>query len=124
MVGNLVFNMVAAGLGAFSFTLLIPFLNALFNKPDLLPKDSGWITALQDRTIGLLLDPNDPKGSLGHVIVVIVVIVAIPGFLPVWVRIEQAACGVLLLPAAILVNLPRASRFFPTEAARSLAPEA
>ena len=31
---------------------------------------------------------------------------SIPGFLPDWVRIEQAVCGALVLPVAILVNLP------------------
>lgn len=43
----------------------------------------------------------------------VVVIVSIPGFLPDWVRVEQALCGLLVLPAAILVNLPRMRRHFP-----------
>ena len=60
MVSNVVCNMIGAALGAFSFTLLVPFLNALFNKSDLLPKDSGWITKVQAATVGLLLDPEDP----------------------------------------------------------------
>ena len=46
------------------------------------------------------------------VVVAIVVIVSIPGFLPDWVRAEQALCGILLLPAAILVNLPRTRALF------------
>jgi len=90
MAGNIVFNIVGAALGAFSFTLLIPFLNALFNKQSLLPKDSGWITDLQDRTIGLLLDPNDPTGSLGHLIVVIIAIVAVKNVF-VWLAGQFAA---------------------------------
>lgn len=51
---------------------------------------------------------------VGPVIVAaVVVIVSIPGFLPDWVRLEQAACGILLLPVAILVNLPRTGALFP-----------
>jgi hypothetical protein len=49
----------------------------------------------------------------GIVVVAVVVIVSIPGFLPDWVRAEQAVCGALVLPAAILVNLPRARTHFP-----------
>lgn len=41
------------------------------------------------------------------VVIAVAVIVSIPGFLPGWVRIEQAACGLIVLPVAILVNLPR-----------------
>lgn len=37
-------------------------------------------------------------------LVAIVVIVALPGAFPVWFRLEQAICGLLLLPAVILIN--------------------
>jgi hypothetical protein len=50
------------------------------------------------------------------VVAAIIVIVSIPGFLPDWVRLEQALCGLLVLPAAILVNLPRAKTSFSPEA--------
>lgn len=50
------------------------------------------------------------------VVAAIVVIVSIPGFLPDWVRLEQAVCGILILPAAILVNLPRTRALFPGRA--------
>lgn len=50
------------------------------------------------------------------VVVAVVVIVSIPGFLPGWVRIEQALCGVLVLPAAVLMNLPRMRAHFPRRA--------
>jgi hypothetical protein len=46
------------------------------------------------------------------VVAAIVVIVSIPGFLPDWVRFEQAVCGILVLPVAILVNLPRIRSLF------------
>jgi O-antigen/teichoic acid export membrane protein len=34
----------------------------------------------------------------------IVVIVALPGLFPLWLRLEQAACGLLLLGVTVLVN--------------------
>ncbi|WP_372664945.1 hypothetical protein [Amycolatopsis kentuckyensis] len=37
-------------------------------------------------------------------LVAIVVIVALPGLFPVWLRIEQAVCGLLLLGVTVLVN--------------------
>ncbi|MHA7985109.1 hypothetical protein ACX9R5_04810 [Rathayibacter sp. CAU 1779] len=46
------------------------------------------------------------------VLAAIVVIVSIPGFLPGWVRVEQALCGAILLPAVILLFLPRTSVLF------------
>jgi hypothetical protein len=41
-------------------------------------------------------------------LVAIVVIVALPGAFPVWLRIEQAVCGLLLLGVVVLVNSRRA----------------
>ena len=46
------------------------------------------------------------------VVVAVIVIVSIPGFLPDWVRVEQAVCGLLVLPVAILVTLPRTRALF------------
>jgi O-antigen/teichoic acid export membrane protein len=39
-------------------------------------------------------------------LVAIIVIVALPGAFPVWLRAEQAVCGVLLLGVVALVNGP------------------
>jgi hypothetical protein len=50
------------------------------------------------------------------VVVAVIVIVSIPGFLPDWVRVEQAVCGALVLPASVLLNLPRTSALFPKRA--------
>ncbi|WP_162940042.1 hypothetical protein [Gryllotalpicola protaetiae] len=47
------------------------------------------------------------------IVVAVVVIVSIPGFLPGWVRIEQAVCGALVLPAAVIALLPRTRALFP-----------
>ena len=77
MAGNIACNLIAAGLDVFSFTLLIPFLAALFREKDFLPKASGWVTDLQARVVGPLLDVNDPRGSLTAMIVVILIVVAI-----------------------------------------------
>lgn len=41
-------------------------------------------------------------------LVAIVVIVALPGLFPLWLRIEQAVCGLLLLGVTVLVNGRRA----------------
>jgi len=37
----------------------------------------------------------------------IVVIVALPGAFPLWFRLEQALCGLLLLPAVVTLNRRR-----------------
>jgi hypothetical protein len=50
------------------------------------------------------------------VVLAVVVIVSIPGFLPDWVRLEQGVCGGLVVPVAILVNLPRTGALFPKHA--------
>ena len=76
MGGTVVASFVAAALDAFSFTLLPLFLNALFNSAQLIPK-AGWLSELQSRTVGVLLDPSDPLGSLGTVIWIIVGLVAL-----------------------------------------------
>jgi glucose-6-phosphate-specific signal transduction histidine kinase len=50
------------------------------------------------------------------VVAAVIVIVSIPGFLPDWVRIEQAICGAFVLPAVILMNLRRTRDLFPKDA--------
>jgi len=80
MAGNIASNVIAAGLDAFSFTLLIPFLNALFKQPSLLPKAGGslhWVAQLQTATVGAFLDPANPKPSLAAMIIAIMAIVAV-----------------------------------------------
>jgi hypothetical protein len=46
------------------------------------------------------------------VVAAVIVIVSIPGFLPGWVRVEQAVCGLIVLPVAIIANLPRTRALF------------
>jgi hypothetical protein len=45
-------------------------------------------------------------------VVAIVVIVALPGTFPVWMKVEQSACGVLLIGVVALVNRPSVRRMF------------
>jgi O-antigen/teichoic acid export membrane protein len=45
-------------------------------------------------------------------VVAIAVIVAIPGLFPVWLRIEQGACGLLLLGVVVIVNGKRLRAHF------------
>jgi subfamily B ATP-binding cassette protein MsbA len=83
MLGAIGASALAAIFDAYSFSLLIPFLDALFGMPSLLPVNSGWLTAFLNRTIGMLLDPTDRMGSLQIVIFIIVVSVALKNFF-VW----------------------------------------
>lgn len=91
--------------------------------------DSVWIRCslvLGSSVVLLLLGASAARGSRNAwirtriiapvVVVAVVVIVSIPGFLPDWVRLEQAVCGALVLPVAIILNLPRAAALFPKPA--------
>lgn len=40
----------------------------------------------------------------GIMLVAIAVIVALPGAFPVWLKVEQGVCGVLLLGVVVIVN--------------------
>ena len=68
-------NFVASVLDALAFTLLIPFLNALFKQPELIDTDLGWISRLQQNVIGAFLDPARPMNSLRAVIFVMLALV-------------------------------------------------
>jgi len=58
MAGNVVANVIGAALGAFSYTLLVPFLNTLFHQPNPLSKAAGWVETAQRWTIGAFVDQN------------------------------------------------------------------
>ena len=75
MVGTIACNIVAAALDVFSFTLLVPFLNALFGAPSFIPQTSSWISGLQDRLVGTFLNPADRLGSVETMMVAIMAIV-------------------------------------------------
>ncbi len=75
LVGVVSLNAVAAIADVFSFTLLIPFLNALFGKSQIIPA-TGMIGEILSATIGVLLVPGDQMASLRNVILVVLVAVA------------------------------------------------
>lgn len=68
-------NIVASILDAFAFTLLIPFLNALFGQQQLIPANLGFISRIQTRAIGAFLDPARPMDSLRVVIFLMLALV-------------------------------------------------
>src|SRR5450756_2040167 len=78
MVGTIACNIVAAALDVFSFTLLVPFLNALFGAQQLIPRASAsWVTGLQDQLVGRFLNPADRLGSVATMMIAIMAIVAL-----------------------------------------------
>ena len=77
MVGTVACSIVAAALDAFAFSLLIPFLNALFGTAQLIPLNKGLITTVQQRTIGWLLEGRSEMGALLVVIAVITLTVVV-----------------------------------------------
>lgn len=82
LVGVVALNLLAAVFDVFSFTLLIPFLNALFEIPQLIPNNKV-IAAILNTTIGFLLNPADQMGSLRNVIMLVLVAVVTKNLL-VW----------------------------------------
>jgi ABC-type multidrug transport system fused ATPase/permease subunit len=77
MAGNILSNVITAGLDVFSFTLLIPFLNELFGKPSPIPAQLGFIGNLQHRIVGQFLEGRGPLEALGTIIVAIGAVVVI-----------------------------------------------
>jgi subfamily B ATP-binding cassette protein MsbA len=77
MAGTIVFSLIAAWLEVFSFTLLVPFLNELWDQPSVASTPGAsldWIDQFQSWLIGLFLDPTDKMGSMRAVIIAILVI--------------------------------------------------
>jgi subfamily B ATP-binding cassette protein MsbA len=77
MAGTIACNIIAAALDVFSFTLLVPFLNALFGASQFIPQSSGWISSIQQRLVGAFLNPADRLGSVETMMVAIMAIVAL-----------------------------------------------
>ena len=79
-------NLGAALLDVFSFTLLIPFLDALFQTTT----SASRIVAFQERIIGALTSATDPMASLRNIIAVILASVALKNLL-VWLSGQLGA---------------------------------
>ena len=78
MVTAILCNIVAAGLDVFSYTLLVPFMNALFKAKQLIPPtNAAWIATAQTRLVGAFLDPADPLRSVQVMIAAIMAIVVV-----------------------------------------------
>jgi ATP-binding cassette, subfamily B, bacterial MsbA len=77
MAGTVAASVIAALLDAFAFSLLIPFLNALFGLPSLIPQDKGLLTTIQQVSIGWALVGRDEMGALLVVIGVILTTVIV-----------------------------------------------
>jgi subfamily B ATP-binding cassette protein MsbA len=77
LAGNVTLNVIAAVLDGIAFTLLIPFLNTLFGRPNAVAEGMGWLSRLQELLIGSFLVAGDPMGSLRSVILVIIAMVAL-----------------------------------------------
>ena len=86
MAGTVGCNIAAAVLDVFTFTLLIPFLDKLFNQPS---RETG-ISQLQERVIGPFLQAADPSTLLRNIIIVILVAVALKNMF-VWVSGQLGA---------------------------------
>ena len=85
MAGTIACNLLAALLDVFTITLLIPFLNALFNQPQ-----TGMITEIQRRIVGSFLDPSDRMGSLRNVLILIMAAVIAKNLL-IWLSSQLGA---------------------------------
>src|ERR1017187_10992089 len=77
LAGNIVSNVVGATLDGVAFTLLIPFLNLLFNNDDGLQVGKSWLIDLLHTLVGQLIVPGDRMASLRGIIIVLVAMVIV-----------------------------------------------
>lgn len=106
--------LVACYAGLSVLTLIAIIL--LRNHPAIV-NPAVWIRTTIVAATSLLMVSFATRASGGHgrsylrlrltstvVVVAIVVIIALPGTFPVWLKIEQGVCGLLLLGVAAVVN--------------------
>ena len=86
MAGTVVCNVVAAVLDVFSLTLLIPFLDQLFNQQS----RATTLSELQNRIFGALIAGVAPEVALRNIIIVILVAVTLKNIF-VWVSGQLGA---------------------------------
>ncbi|NMO56594.1 hypothetical protein HH310_36155 [Actinoplanes sp. TBRC 11911] len=105
--------------GYVGLSLLTVIAIVLMRNHPKLVTDAVWTRAVIVAASSLLtlrFTVGASRGSSRHflrlrivtavMLVAVVVIVALPGAFPVWLRAEQAVCGVLLLGVVALVNSP------------------
>jgi subfamily B ATP-binding cassette protein MsbA len=73
MAGTVACNIAAAVLDVFSFTLLIPFLDRLFNQP----VHETKLSALQNQLLGAFLNGASPEAALLRIVIIILVAVTV-----------------------------------------------
>ena len=73
MAGTIACNHRRRAARWFSLTLLIPFLNTLFDQPAIRGCRTAFSATCCDAIVGMLLDPGDKMGSLRNVIILIVI---------------------------------------------------
>ncbi|BCJ35164.1 hypothetical protein Athai_26670 [Actinocatenispora thailandica] len=96
--------------------LAVAALVSLHGHPTLVT-DASWVRAsivLVTAVLMFLFARGAVRGSRrawlrlrivsAVMLVAIAVIVSLPGFLPLWLRLEQGLCGLLLLAVVVLVN--------------------
>ena len=111
--------LLAGGYAALSVLTLVVIV--LFRNDHAMVTDAVWVRATLVVASSLLTFAFARSAARGSrkgllrlrivaavMLVAIVVIVALPGLFPVWLRIEQAVCGLLLLGVTVLVNGRRA----------------
>ncbi|WP_199931186.1 hypothetical protein [Streptomyces sp. CB02923] len=88
----------------------------LRDHPDI-ATDAAWVRCIIVVATSLLMTSFVTRASRGHsksflrlrlasgiMVVAIAIIVALPGAFPVWLRIEQAVCGLILLGVVAKAN--------------------
>ena len=84
LAGNLASNVLAAGLDGAAFAILIPFLNFLFERPNPIPQNLGWLTDLLNFLVGWVVTLGDKSAQLLGVIGVLLALVTLKNLI-VWV---------------------------------------
>jgi hypothetical protein len=111
-----------AGLSVLTLAAII-----VFRDDDTIVNDAAWIRGSIVAATSVLLLVFTLRASGGArraylrvrivspvLLAAVVVIVALPGTFPGWMRIEQAVCGALLIATVVLVNTRRIRSSFPT----------
>lgn len=109
-----VLTLVGCYLGLSVLTLVAAFL--LRHHPSIVT-DAVWIRGTIVLASALLMGALASRAARGSrraylrlriasaaMVVAIAVIVSLPGLFPVWMRIEQGVCGLLLLGVVVLAN--------------------
>ena len=104
-------------LGYLGVSVLAVVVLALLHGDPAAATDAAWVRAVivvLSAALTLLFTRQAMAGSRrgylrlrlvsGLMTVAIVVVTALPGFLPGWLRVEQVVCGVLLLAVVVVAN--------------------